>query len=256
MGLRAVAQSSSGGGGTWGSITGTLSDQTDLQTALDAKQATLVNQTNIKSINGTTLLGSGDLTVGGSPGGSDTQVQFNDSSAFGGDAGLTFNKTSDTLSVGHFVAVPLGATSGIRFGGTAATDILLETTNGISGESGYVLQVAKGNLSGEMPLSASKAVFAGGVFISGFDGPRLKGATTLTGFAITNSGASAYNDLEVRSLQLDARLNLKSYTVATLPAVGAAAGVVYVSDAAVAPCVAFSNGTNWKRCDDAATTVT
>jgi hypothetical protein len=26
-----------GGGGTWGSITGTLSDQADLQTALDAK---------------------------------------------------------------------------------------------------------------------------------------------------------------------------------------------------------------------------
>ena len=31
-----------GGGGTWGSITGTLSNQTDLQTALNAKQA-LVN---------------------------------------------------------------------------------------------------------------------------------------------------------------------------------------------------------------------
>lgn len=31
-----------GGGGAWGSITGTLSSQTDLQTALDAKQA-LVN---------------------------------------------------------------------------------------------------------------------------------------------------------------------------------------------------------------------
>lgn len=30
-----------GGGGTWGSITGTLSDQTDLQTALNAKQATI-----------------------------------------------------------------------------------------------------------------------------------------------------------------------------------------------------------------------
>jgi len=35
------------------------------QTALNAKQDTLVNQSNIKSINGTSLLGSGDLTVGG-----------------------------------------------------------------------------------------------------------------------------------------------------------------------------------------------
>ena len=35
---------------------------------------------------------------GGSPGGSDTQVQFNDGGAFGGDAGLVYNKTTDTLT--------------------------------------------------------------------------------------------------------------------------------------------------------------
>ena len=36
---------------------------------------------------------------GGTPGGSDTQVQFNDGgSSFGGDAGLTYNKTTDTLN--------------------------------------------------------------------------------------------------------------------------------------------------------------
>ena len=42
-----------------------------------------------------------NLGVGGSgsPGGSDTQVQFNDGSSFGGDAGLTFNKTSGLLTV-------------------------------------------------------------------------------------------------------------------------------------------------------------
>jgi hypothetical protein len=55
-----------GGASTWGDITGTLSDQTDLQTALNAKQATLVSATNIKTINGNSVLGSGDLTVGGS----------------------------------------------------------------------------------------------------------------------------------------------------------------------------------------------
>lgn len=35
----------------------------------------------------------------GTPGGSNTQVQFNDSSAFGGDAGLTYNKTTDSLTI-------------------------------------------------------------------------------------------------------------------------------------------------------------
>ncbi|MCF7843850.1 hypothetical protein K9M47_03055, partial [Candidatus Gracilibacteria bacterium] len=61
-----------GGGGTWGSITGTLSDQTDLQSALDAKQATLVSATNIKTINGNSLLGSGDLVITGTIDGSGT----------------------------------------------------------------------------------------------------------------------------------------------------------------------------------------
>lgn len=52
-----------------------------------------------------------------------------------------------------------------------------------------------------------------------------------------------------------ARISLASYTVGTLPSASPAGGLIYVSDAAVAPCVAFSNGTNWKRCDNAATTV-
>lgn len=52
-----IASSGTGGGGTWGSITGTLSDQTDLQTALDDKVAadggTLVDGT----LSGTTTAG-------------------------------------------------------------------------------------------------------------------------------------------------------------------------------------------------------
>lgn len=47
----------------WGDITGTLSDQTDLDAALSGKQATLVSGTNIKTVNGNSLLGSGDLAV-------------------------------------------------------------------------------------------------------------------------------------------------------------------------------------------------
>jgi hypothetical protein len=46
--------SSAGGGGTWGSITGTLSNQTDLQSALDAKQDDL-NGTGFVKASGTTI---------------------------------------------------------------------------------------------------------------------------------------------------------------------------------------------------------
>ncbi len=60
-----------GGGGTaaWGGITGTLSAQTDLQAALDAKQVTLVSGSTIKTVNGNSLLGSGDLVIAGGGGG-------------------------------------------------------------------------------------------------------------------------------------------------------------------------------------------
>ena len=51
------------GGAAWGAITGTLSAQTDLNTALSGKQATLVSATNIKTINGSTILGAGDLAI-------------------------------------------------------------------------------------------------------------------------------------------------------------------------------------------------
>lgn len=83
-------EANSGGGGgssSWGSITGTLSAQTDLQSALDGKadsththaqsdvtglsaalsgkQDALVSGTNIKTVNGNSLLGSGNLSISG-----------------------------------------------------------------------------------------------------------------------------------------------------------------------------------------------
>jgi hypothetical protein len=61
--LIALLDYGSASGAAWGGITGTLSAQTDLQNALNAKQVTLVSGTNIKTINSTTILGSGDLAV-------------------------------------------------------------------------------------------------------------------------------------------------------------------------------------------------
>lgn len=117
--LGSVSKGGGGGGGaSWGSITGTLSSQTDLQSALDAKQddlvsgtniktvnstsllgsgdvavqPTLVSGTNIKTINGSSILGSGDLVVSGGSGLQGAQIQFNNTqgqSLFGFNAALT-----------------------------------------------------------------------------------------------------------------------------------------------------------------------
>ena len=47
--------------------------------------------------------GSGTL-IGSAPAGSDTQVQFNDGGVLGGDSGLVYNKSTDTLTVGSLVS--------------------------------------------------------------------------------------------------------------------------------------------------------
>jgi hypothetical protein len=64
--------------------------------------------------------GSGDL-IGSAPGGSDTQVQFNDGGVMGGDSGLTYNKTTDTLTVTGDLAV-----NGGDITSTASTVALLD----------------------------------------------------------------------------------------------------------------------------------
>jgi hypothetical protein len=63
--------------------------------------------------------------AGSSPGGSDTFVQFNDGGVFGGDAGLTYNKTTDILSVTGAVNVETGGNYRIN-----NTSVLTSTTLG------------------------------------------------------------------------------------------------------------------------------
>ena len=84
-----IIAAASGGSATWGGITGTLSSQTDLQTALNAKQDTLISGTNIKTINSTSLLGSGDITISGA----------SPYTTVGNSAGiLVNNSTANTIS--------------------------------------------------------------------------------------------------------------------------------------------------------------
>lgn len=68
--------------------------------ATSAKQDALVSGTNIKTVNGSSLLGSGDIAVSASPGGVSGQVQINDGGVFGADAGLAYDKTTKSLTVG------------------------------------------------------------------------------------------------------------------------------------------------------------
>lgn len=76
------------------SHTHAIADVTGLQTALDGKQDALVSGTNIKTINGESLLGSGDLSVGG--GGNGLLVTITETTS-GTTTTATFDKTAQEI---------------------------------------------------------------------------------------------------------------------------------------------------------------
>jgi hypothetical protein len=66
-----------------------------------AVQPTLVSGTNIKTINGTSVLGSGDIvTPSTPPSGAAGAIQFTDGSAFASDSKLFWDNTNKRLGVG------------------------------------------------------------------------------------------------------------------------------------------------------------
>lgn len=74
-------------------------------------------------------------SAGGSPGGSDTQVQFNDGGAFGGDSGLTFNKTTNALTAGSvntdsLIINPASASADLIYAGINGTDYFYVDSGG------------------------------------------------------------------------------------------------------------------------------
>ena len=127
----------SGGGTTsWGSITGTLTSQTDLNTALGLKQNTLVSGTNIKTINSTTLLGSGNITTG-----SVTSVGVSMPSAF--------NVASSPVTTSGTIAITGAGVVSQYVRGDGSLANFPQTSGGGSSVSYYLNgSVAQGTLGG------------------------------------------------------------------------------------------------------------
>jgi hypothetical protein len=105
--------------------------------------------------------------------GSTTQVQFNDGGAFGGDAGLVFNKATDALTIAGPVVHPLGAaaTPSLTFTGDPDTGIYSPGADQLAVSTGGVQQVSvdsagKVSLTGDIEFSraspASITVDSGG----------------------------------------------------------------------------------------------
>jgi len=69
---------------------------------------------------------------GGTPGGANTQVQFNNNGAFGGDSAFTYNSGSDTLSVTNIEASSIAPPSNLvgTYSITSPTTITLDAASG------------------------------------------------------------------------------------------------------------------------------
>ncbi len=68
-------------------------------------QPLLISGTNIKTVNGTAVLGSGDLVVGGIPAGSTTEIQYNNAGAFGASSTFKYISTAALTSAKNYSAL-------------------------------------------------------------------------------------------------------------------------------------------------------
>src|SRR6056300_971350 len=85
------------------------------------------------------------------PGGSDTQVQFNDGGSFAGDSGLTYNDTAGALTVGGKTATTdspvLNLSQTWNNAATTFTGLKLNVTNTASAGGSKLLDLQVGGTS-------------------------------------------------------------------------------------------------------------
>ncbi len=108
---------------------GNLPTTTAVTNALASKQATLVSGTNIKTINGTSVLGSGNIvTPTTPPSGVSGAIQFSDGSAFASDA-TNFFWDNVNKRLGIRTNAPTATAHIVGSGTTSATSALLVQNN-------------------------------------------------------------------------------------------------------------------------------
>lgn len=221
-----------GGGGTWGSITGTLSAQTDLQAALDAKQPLDSDLTSIASLTTTTfgrgLLDEVDATSIRGTIGLDSLANFSTAIGTGGTpSGSTFLRGDNTW------AVPAGAGTVTATGGALTLNAIVLGAGGTDTKAlaslGTTTTVLHGNaagvpsfgavsltadVSGDLPLAnlvqgtalsvlgvTGNATADNAPIVAALDGQILRRSGTTVGFgAIDLANADAVAGILPRSL--------------------------------------------------------
>lgn len=184
-------------------------------------------------------------TVSASPGGSNTQVQFNDSGVFGGNAGFAYNKTTNALTVGTFatpgsVIFPTSTSQTITLQPSASTGTYALTLPQNPGLANQVLTTngAAGVLSWTTPVATPGG---SNTQIQFNDSNTLNGDAGLvfdkTNQNLTLGASSKANELRLRQtgsgtnyVALRAPNSIASSVTLTLPVTTGTAGQVLITD--------------------------
>jgi hypothetical protein len=157
-----------------------------IQTQLDAKQATLVSATNIKTINSTSLLGAGDISISASPSGVSGAIQFSNGSAFASDAAnLFWDNTNKRLGVGTNAP-----TSPLQVAGTITTQNLF--TSGVIYGGSFWLQDNGVLALGQQSAGASKFFVKGSGSTSATTSLLVQNSSGVASLQVNDKG-SVYN---------------------------------------------------------------
>ncbi len=142
---------------------------------------------------GTNTLTFATLTT--SPAGTDTQVQFNDGLVMAGDSGLTFNKTTDVLTV-------VGGVSMTK--GTVASAGVLPSTATVTAKQGFITVISTTiatDVTAALTITATGLVTTGSLIFAqintlGTDGALIVNVKTRSADSfvlnVTNASASSY----------------------------------------------------------------
>lgn len=132
--------------------------------------------------------------TGGSPGGADTYVQFNDAGAFGGNAGLVYNKTSQTVTLANGTG---NATLNIQGVGFASLDMISNdgavfiagrsATSSGAKVAGPIMEIVSSGFNGSGYNSGAKINFLAGSTFSGSNAESYITFTTVPSASLTQS---------------------------------------------------------------------
>jgi len=135
------------------------------------------------------------------PGGSNTQVQFNDNGSFGGDSGFTYNKTDNTVTITSVSSTTPALVIANTLGNPTDGDVLGEI-------EGYTTQYST-NLGGIRWRANGN--FSGGTYPTKLEFQTTNGFTPSTQFSIDRNGTASLDSYDAAMLYTNGSGTISKY---------------------------------------------